>query len=144
MVEVSNEVKRSIREHARAEFPNESLSFLLGYEEHGRYVVHDVHHSDYPNTPSMVDQGAYYAALRDAHEAARDMDLSVIGDVHSHTFPYDPANPASLECAPSEGDLQLGADGVMGICVVRENADGKFSTRLKFYPPFHQVQEVVR
>lgn len=142
IVEVCKEVGKEIRRAARKEFPNEYLGFLIGHDLGEKVAIVDVWHSDYINSPEMIEEGAYYAAMADAREHARTVGGDVVGDVHSHAYKYDEACPVAMDCAPSEGDMKLGSDGLMAICMVRQEKNGRLTTKLNFYPPIAAVSEV--
>ena len=142
-VVIDKSVRAEILKAAKESFPSEYLGFLIGHDgaDEKKAYVFDVHHSDYSSELNAISEGSYYAALADARAYAREVSGMVIGDVHSHPYQYD-GNACSMECAPSETDMQMGMDGVMAICVVRQNKNKSLSTRLKFYPPFKAIEEV--
>lgn len=76
-----------------------------------------------------------------AHRMARAAGLSFVGDIHSHPYPAEVPH----DCSPSEKDWIRAreADIIHGVCSVRKTAEGRFSTRVKFWPSNVGMREVV-
>jgi len=143
-VEYPREVIGRFRAAARKAFPYETFAYLLGHALGTVYMVEDIWIP--PDVAAHATKSSVtvpHSWLLEAREAAKDEDLRVIGDIHSHPRTFRQWGGMVREVTPSAGDHAQGwPDGICGICVVTQQVNGQLTTRVKFYGPIHAVREV--
>jgi hypothetical protein len=142
-VEYGRRMLAKFRAAARDAFPRETFAYLLGHALGDLYVIEDLWFppdvAEHCTTAAVNVQDSW---LIDAREHARDEDLQVIGDIHSHPRMFRHWRGFSREVTPSAGDHASGWGlGLCGICAVIQEIDGGLKTRLKFYAPILPVEE---
>lgn len=145
-IEYSSKLIRKFQAAARAAYPRETFAYLLGHALGDLYVIEDIWiPPDVGNHTTRVAVFIQDSWLTDAAEFAKEEELSVIGDIHSHPRPFKVWRGQLSEVTPSAGDHATGwGNGICGICVVTELKSGKLRTRVKFYPPVYRVEEIKR
>ena len=119
---VSRKLEREIKRQSKAMFPKESFALLLGtcagdavqFDE--LYVPDDV--AKYSRKDS-VDLLPHW--FEEAHEAAKESELDIVGWVHSHPWELGESGAEKADHSLSERDLDCRIPlPVSGVCVVRE------------------------
>lgn len=141
-------VRRTFIDRVRANFPCEALGYLIGRtDEQYTLNVEEIffpHDLDEHCTPTQVN--VRHSWLRDARRRARQLKAIVLGDIHSHPYTQEELSRYKIapDCSPSEGDLARSSLGLIaGICLVKQGADGKLRTRIKYWGPMVPIREVV-
>jgi proteasome lid subunit RPN8/RPN11 len=105
-VELPKKLASEFRKAAKLVFPVESYAILLGkVGGNGVYKVHELYFP--PEAPSYSTDDIVNVQdswWKDARLIARGKKLSLLGDLHSHTYP--PAWEPDKTCQPSTADLE--------------------------------------
>ena len=128
------------RECRRA-WPLEAFAYLLGRRAglahfvEGIWLPADLERFSTPNSLSIPQRW-----MREALEHAEDEGLEVIGDIHSHPYPYSETNGAFVEAIPSEGDHAQGWHLIAGVTALCETQSGRKLCRTRFYAPADRIR----
>ena len=139
VIQVSKRLTEDFKKKAKKSFPNEAYAYLLGHNDGEKIIVDSLF---YPTdvdsfcSPGAVDvqHDWWYEAKREAKR----LDLTIIGDIHSH--PYK-KNAKNTDTSPSETDWDgLVGGHIMAICVIKQLNNGHLRARTKFWGPMPQVK----
>lgn len=117
-------------------FPNEALGYLLGRgsgqvtEVLSVWIPDDLEEYTSPTSVEMVPRWT-----RAAEREAERLSLSVVGTIHTHPYEYRRCH-GRIGCrAPSEGDWDVGWEGIAAIMVIAQQRDGRLKTSTKCFGP---------
>ncbi len=144
-------VKRSVindfKTLAKKAYPNEAFSVLIGHDCGTLIEVVDLY------TPENIERHTtkYGFDIKPewwfhAYEKAKEEDLTIVGDIHSHCFDLkESKGPIKLEPTPSELDLIDGLLHISGICLITQGVTGKLRSRIRMWGPQVRVDtEIIK
>ena len=141
-LEVQKSVVEKFKRAAKEAFPLETFAYLLGRDAGTSVEIEDIF---IPNnvlecvtTTSVLIDDSWLPAAR---KEARDLGLTVVGDIHSHPFRYGEEGDLRLHSAPSAIDMENGLKGINGICAVVQSKSGRLRSRVTFWGPMCEVRE---
>lgn len=132
---ITKEIQKRLRKHFKKFFPKEQIAILLGTVGKEAYYIEEVYIPENQNCGNNF----VFMSYKDYDVAkilAKEKNLQVIGDIHSHCFKF----PVS-DAAPSEADwrgtwaLQLGCTikkPIFGILKI-DKLNERFRTRFTFW-----------
>lgn len=136
MLPITFEVPRRISEEfkraAKRAFPKETFAYLVGQDAGTQLVVEELYFPEGVEqhcTEESVEVQPHWLVEAQAH--AREHELTVIGDIHSHPFPHGWEH---ADRSPSESDIDRAWSSVYGICLVRQDKTGRLRASIRFYP----------
>jgi proteasome lid subunit RPN8/RPN11 len=146
---VPRKVTQDFLRRAKAAFPNETLGYLIGRtDENMTLRVEEIFYpSDLEQHQQKDAVQVQWRWFREARRRAKQLKATVLGDLHSHPYTSEEILvwKRSPDCSPSEGDLERTKPGlIMGICLIKQSANGALRTRLKYWGPTIRVAEVVK
>lgn len=135
-------LQRRFSARCKSAFPNEEYAILLGKElRNGDFEVHELY---YPgereafSTPFATETPLEWFHI--AESVADSLELSLLGDIHSHCYDFSPTYDPKSE--PSETDWRRaeylkgythGKYRIFGVTCVIRNGE-KTTARTKFWP----------
>lgn len=148
-IHVPKKVTELFLKKVKAAFPKETLGYLIGRaDENMTYCIEEIFYPSDLETHQQKDHvDIQLRWFREARRRAKQLKSTVLGDVHSHPYSAEEILvwKRSPDCSPSEGDLERYKPGlIMGICLVKETANGALRTRLRWWGPTIRISEVVK
>lgn len=146
-IEVRSPVISDFKRLAKEVFPKEAFAYLLGRDAGNLVEIEDLWVP--PDLASHTCETFVEISptwIKPAKRAAKDLGLSVVGDIHSHPFTYSQLGNNSLKwlASPSVGDMESGLEWITAICAVVQNKDGRFRSTVKFWGPMFPVRTWVK
>lgn len=132
-----------VKKRAKAAFPKETFAYVLGHDAGTLVEVvalwwpEDV--DQYATTESVQVPPRW---LGDAQDYAKDLEVAVIGDVHSHCWMRGELGRWNPGAAPSEWDMEQGQLWLTGICNVVQGGKGRKTAEMRWWGPLVPVVEV--
>lgn len=121
---------------AKEYFPREAFAYLLGRDAGTLVEVEELFvPEDLDKWVTEVSVELSPGWLVAAKRAAKDLGLTVVGDIHSHPFRYCELQGLKPEHTPSEVDIDCGLKQIHGICRVLEASTGKLRATTRFWGP---------
>ncbi len=134
---ISKKLIKQFKDECKEAFPKETLTYLCGDLEQNIITIEELWSPPdvlkYATKDSILLQPSWSV---DAIDYAKENDLIVCGDAHSHPVSYK--YNYSVSHWPSEADIVsrgLAWQQITGICVVREGPSGRLSSSVKFWGP---------
>lgn len=122
---------------AKDAFPKETIAFLCGTIEYDLITIEELWVPEnvlkYCTKDTITLQPTWST---DAIDYAKDNDLVIVGDIHSHPVSYHYSYAVST--LPSEQDIEsrgLAWQQISGICAVRQSKLGRLTSTVKFWGP---------
>jgi proteasome lid subunit RPN8/RPN11 len=145
---VPRKVTQDFLARARAAFPKETLGYLIGRaDENMTLRVEEIFYPSDLEQHQRTDQVDVMPRwFKEARRRAKQLKAIVLGDLHSHPYTSEEILvwKRSPDCSPSEADFERSRPGlIMGICLIKQSANGALRTRLKWWGPTVRVAEVV-
>lgn len=135
--EISKKLINEFKILAKKSFPKEVIAYLCGTIEQNIITVEELWVPDnvlkYCTKDTILIQPTWSS---EAIDYAKDNDLIVVGDIHSHPVSYEYSYAVSN--MPSESDVLsrgLAWEQITGICVVRQSKTGRLTSSVKFWGP---------
>ncbi len=144
--EIDKKLIKQFKDQAKEAFPKETIAYLCGSLEHNIIQVEELWVPD--NVLKHCTKDSIWVQPQWAIEAieyAKDNDLVIIGDCHSHPCSYK--YNYSVSHWPSEADIVsrgMAWQQITGICVVREAPSGRLSSSIKFWGPTVPLQTIIK
>lgn len=141
-VKVTRKVLDGFKRGAREAFPREKYCYLLGHEYGDVVQISELYYpedADKHSTETQVNVRPIW--LVEAEEHAKDIGLSVVGDLHSHPYLHEECSAGTPGRHQSEADLDYAPrwQKIAGICRVTESQTGKLRASIRFWPPIIPV-----
>jgi len=129
-LDMPRRLEREFKRQAKAVFPRECYGILLGTVAGDSVVVDEIWIPPVEElrafaTPTEVTTEGVTKWYLDAIERAREEDLTIVGDVHSHPYPWSTYGGQNKDRTQSESDLEsqeFSNPLVCGICTISEQA----------------------
>lgn len=134
-VEISRRVITAFKIQAKLAFPRETIAYMIGEDAGTAVSIENLWFpEDAVGTRNSIMLHDAWRTI--AQDAAKDLDMTVLGTIHSHPYPADcVANPA-----PSVEDLVHGDLGpLMGICTVLRMRNGGLRSAIRIWGPMVPV-----
>jgi len=131
-VEISRRITEQFKKAAKLAFPKETFAYLIGHDAGTQLAVEELYFPD--DVEQHCTEDAVHVQphwLVDAQTHARETAAEVIGDIHSHPFPH---SMSYVDRSPSESDIDRAWGSVYGICLVRQDKNGRLRASIRFYP----------
>lgn len=140
-IEAKKKALARFKSAARNAYPKETLAYLIGEKLGDLILIEDVYFPEKVDLAS-TNNAVYYQNWwpEEALEYARDHDLEVVGDIHTHPRKFKKWKGLCSEVTPSEGDYIDGWEGICGICIVTQLKNGSLRTKVAFYGPTAKVE----
>ncbi len=132
---VPKKLLETFKKRAREQFPKELYAVLIGHDGHDKIEVLDLYYPNFKSNKYFVwcDPQGYLDAL----EHAAELDLTIVGDIHSHCY----ASTVGADHSKSEVDHEWGHKLIIqGICRVIEFPSGLRRATVRFWGPTIPVE----
>src|ERR1017187_5039090 len=143
---IPSKLERDFVSRAKAAYPREAYAYLLGILAGDHVHIEDLYipeGADRYATDERVNVLDHW--IVEALEAAREEDLTVVGDIHSHPYPLQEADGRRLDCSQSEADIDRPRLLIAGVCVVQQiKWRGKVTLRasIRYWGPTLRIQRI--
>lgn len=137
---VPQSITRQFVAQAKEAYPRETLAYLIGTQGEGLSMTAECLWVP-PDLESRCKedginiQGSWF---RGARRFAKRSHMVVLGDIHSHPYPY--SDRLIVDCAPSEVDWDRARPGlIQGICRIKQRPDKRLTARVRYWGPILPV-----
>lgn len=147
-LQIDPSVERRFRRQAVQAFPRETLAYLFGYDLGARMEIVDLWTppADLTSATSSMIEMADHVDW-EAFQAAREADLQVLGDLHTHPWNSEQADirrnviQTSTPIQPSavDWDDRAGLRWLTGICLVEQSQSGRLRCRFRYWGPLTPI-----
>lgn len=142
-LKIKKSVTQDFKKLAKSLYPKELFAVLLGHDCGTLIEIEDLY------VPENIDRHTTKFGFEIkpewwfyAHEKAKEEDLKIVGDIHSHCFDeFESAGRVKLEPTPSEVDINYGLMHISGICLITRGPTGRLRSRIRMWGPQVQVLE---
>jgi len=139
-VEVPARIEARFRKLAREAFPWETIAYVLGFQRDNFILVEDLwvppdaaRYSHRRGTRAWIETPDHW--IEEAAEQATEDERQLLGDIHSHPYPYHLCGSFRADSVQSEGDLETTWGLIHAVCSVNESKRGRLATRIKWWGP---------
>jgi proteasome lid subunit RPN8/RPN11 len=132
-VEIPRRLVEEFKNAAKRAFPRETFAYLIGHEAGTSVGIEELYFPDgleKHTTEAAVNVQPHW--LIDAQAHARDIEATVLGDIHSHPFKHRRGH-GEPDRSPSESDIDRAWSNLYGICLVRQDKNGRLFSSIRFY-----------
>ncbi len=132
-VDIPRRLVDEFKKAAKAAFPRETFAYLIGHEAGTSVGVEELYFPedlDTHTTEESVNVADHW--LIDAKAHARDIEATVLGDIHSHPYKHRRGH-GEPDRSPSESDIDRAWSNLYGICLVRQDKNGRLRASIRFY-----------
>lgn len=139
-IDARKEVLSRFKKAAKDAYPKEIYAYLLGQDAGTYYLIEDLYFPEKvieSTTKNAVYMQDWWPS--EVKEYAKENDLSILGDIHSHPRNFKKWKGLMSEVTPSEGDYVDGWHGLCGICAVIQTRGGSLRSKIAFYGPTSKI-----